>query len=89
VGCANPIVAEEALVSGWWPSGLGEEAAAPLLASASGDRNGEAGLCYERMELEFGPYPRMAAKPVGLKNSIPSSAAGWRAPVQLACLSGA
>ena len=53
VGCANPIVAEEALVSGWWPSGLGEEAAAPLLASASGDRNGEAGLCSERMELEF------------------------------------
>jgi hypothetical protein len=57
VGCANPIVAEEALVSGWWPSGLGEEAAEPLLASASGDRNGEAGLCYERMELEFGPDP--------------------------------
>jgi hypothetical protein len=28
MGCANPIVAEEALVSGWWPSGLGEEAAA-------------------------------------------------------------
>ena len=44
MGCANPIVAEEALVSGWWPSGLGEEAAVPLLASASGDRNGEAGL---------------------------------------------